>query len=231
MGSPFGVARFRLVHEVPELAEIVNLALWTLGVLARTLGRTDRAQELFTAGARAACRIADVGRSHDSQDNMNRRACMRPKVRIELGLALRTLLESIVPPRVPDGRPLAFAVDFRRRRSSHRPFEIPAPAMSILGKKIGNIRIREVLGEGGMGTVYAGFDERRPPPSREGRTSRVRSDQRLFPILRYRRFASESSSASSWGRRRPASPRAAARVGLRFIQRVRVGSQEASTRF
>lgn len=30
----------------------------------------------------------------------------------------------------------------------------------LIGRKIGTIRIHKLLGEGGMGAVYAGFDER-----------------------------------------------------------------------
>src|SRR4051794_9730032 len=33
-------------------------------------------------------------------------------------------------------------------------------ADGLLGRKVGTIRIHKLLGEGGMGAVYAGFDER-----------------------------------------------------------------------
>ncbi len=32
--------------------------------------------------------------------------------------------------------------------------------MDLIGEIVGHIRIRELIGEGGMGAVYAGFDEK-----------------------------------------------------------------------
>src|SRR3954453_2155259 len=46
-------------------------------------------------------------------------------------------------------------------------------AEGLLGRKVGTIRIHKLLGEGGMGAVYAGFDERL---RREVALKAVRSD-------------------------------------------------------
>jgi tRNA A-37 threonylcarbamoyl transferase component Bud32 len=53
-----------------------------------------------------------------------------------------------------------------------RPGEEDSP-FDLLGRKVGTIRIHKLLGEGGMGAVYAGFDERL---RREVALKAVRSD-------------------------------------------------------
>lgn len=54
--------------------------------------------------------------------------------------------------------------------------------MSLIGTKIGHIRIASLLGQGGMGAVYAGFDEKL---QREVAVKVIRSD-RLGPLSRAR---------------------------------------------
>src|SRR5262245_31399013 len=49
--------------------------------------------------------------------------------------------------------------DFRQDTLIGDPVAGRAPD-GLLGQKVGTIRIHKLLGEGGMGTVYAGFDER-----------------------------------------------------------------------
>src|SRR3954469_20268382 len=63
----------------------------------------------------------------------------------------------------------------------------------LRGRKVGTIRIHKLLGEGGMGAVYAGFDERlrREVPLKEVRTdtlastgrSRLLSGARVLSLL------------------------------------------------
>lgn len=63
--------------------------------------------------------------------------------------------------------------------------------MPFLGKKVGNIQIQELLGQGGMGSVYAGFDEKL---LREVAVKVIRSD-RLGPVTRAR-FLREARALS-----------------------------------
>src|SRR3954464_10085179 len=50
------------------------------------------------------------------------------------------------------------------RRITCEPNDVSAekdvPVIQVLGEKIGNIRVGELMAEGGMGAVYVGFDEK-----------------------------------------------------------------------
>ena len=70
--------------------------------------------------------------------------------------------------------------------------------MSLLGRQIGNIRVEKLLGSGGMGEVYRGFDVRleRQVAIKSLRTKHRFDDEARARFLREARIPSRLESTS-----------------------------------